>query len=125
MSKKLFLVVLSLLGIDVFSQVTYGCLVELSKKSRDLEIKFVNEKAVSVRYTGMKERIPLKFDRNVGFARGGGEVYKEIYQGKVIGEYIVGFTMSAGDFVTYENFNTGKNYEFHYKDYGKKSPCFK
>lgn len=97
-----------------YAQTIYKCFDSDANKKLKISIKFVNDKAISVKYYGQKSAIPLVFEKEI-YNKGTAyptinEVYQEKYNGQITGKYKI--THSGNwDYVEYTR-KDGKIFKF-------------
>ena len=96
------------------AETFYQCYDSDTNQNLKISVKFVNEKAVSVKYKGQKTAVPVVFKDKI-FENGGAHpnitsIYLEKYNGKITGKYT--FTHSGvWDYIEYQR-NDGKRFKF-------------
>lgn len=93
MKKLLFISVFTLIAGSANAQTFYKCFDSDSGGKMKITVKYVNETAVSVKYKGQKQAIPLNFVKQIvnkeDSDSGLTSLYNEKYNGKVTGKYLI------------------------------------
>lgn len=135
MKKLLLITTISLLSISSIAQEAkyWVCFTNDNNENLQLSVCFAGSHAVSVKYKGQTETIPLEFIKEE-MPKGGScqnviTTYKEVYQGKVSGTYV--YTHCGNwDYIKYirakdkKVFNFTINHELTGKASESSTPCF-
>ena len=113
------------------SLIYYICYNEDNDSSLKLSIEFNNGRALNVKYKGMNSSMDLIFIKEENENPGGAypvlaSYYKEMYQGKVNGEYKLTHS-GIWDFVEYIRGKDSKKFNFtidHKSNSYSSSPCY-
>lgn len=106
--------IFSFVANSASAQTFYKCFDAEAGSTMKITVKYVNETAVSVKYKGQKQAIPLNFVKQIvnydNADSGITSVYNEKYNGKITGKYLL--TRSGNyDYVEYQK-KDGKVFNF-------------
>lgn len=133
MKKLFFASIFSFVFGMTSAQTFYKCFDSDAGSKMKITVKYVNETAVSVKYKGQKQAIPLNFVKQIinkdDSDSGLTSLYNEKYNGKITGKYLI--THSGNyDYVEYQrkdgevfNFTLNQNLSLINNTY-RKTPCY-
>ena len=91
MRKIIILSAFCFFAIKAKSQTFYQCFDSDTNAKLKISVKFVNDKAISVKYKGQTQAIPLVYVKQV-YEKGSANtttIYNEKFNGKITGKYLI------------------------------------